>query len=136
VQKEINQTWSFNASPQEVWDYLTKPELLEQWMGSTNFQPIIGHQFQLNGKGGCVNFCQVLEIIPCKKLSYSWRVKNASGVITVDSKVLWTLSEKAGETELKLVHDGFTTLEDHQAHNNGWTTLGNRLTALLHPIKI
>ena len=28
MQKEIKHTWHFNQSPQEVWEYLTKPELL------------------------------------------------------------------------------------------------------------
>lgn len=135
MQKEIRQNWSFKQSPNEVWEYLTKPELLEQWMGKTDFQPIIGHKFQLNGKGGCVNYCEVLEITVNKRLCYSWKVKNAGGEFTVDSKVIWTLSEKDGGTELQLVHNGFTALEDYLAHNNGWTTLGNRLAELLNTIR-
>ncbi len=46
MQKEIKHTWHFSQSPQEVWEYLTKPELMEQWLGKTDFQPIVGHKFR------------------------------------------------------------------------------------------
>ena len=46
MQREIKQTWQFTQSPQEVWEYLTQPELLEQWLGETDFQPIVGHKFR------------------------------------------------------------------------------------------
>src|SRR6266550_2474446 len=50
MQKEIKQTWHFNQSPQTVWEYLTKPELIEQWLGKTDFQPLVGHKFSIIGK--------------------------------------------------------------------------------------
>ena len=46
MQKEIKQTWHFEQSPQEVWEYLTKPELIEQWLMKTDFQPILGFKFR------------------------------------------------------------------------------------------
>ena len=46
MQKEIKQSRHFNQSPQEVWEYLTKPELIEQWLGKTDFQPVVGHKFR------------------------------------------------------------------------------------------
>jgi uncharacterized protein YndB with AHSA1/START domain len=44
MQEEIKRTWHFSHPPHEVWEYLTKPELLEQWLGKTDFQPIVGHR--------------------------------------------------------------------------------------------
>lgn len=35
MQEEIRQTWFFKQSPGEVWEYLTKPELIEQWLMKT-----------------------------------------------------------------------------------------------------
>jgi len=77
MQKEIKQTWHFKQSPQEVWEYLTKPGLIEQWLMKTNFKPIAGHKFQFtfapkpdSKYEGAVN-CEVLELKPFTKLSYS-----------------------------------------------------------------
>jgi len=77
MQKEIYQTWFFTQSPREVWEYLTKPELIELWLMKTDFKPVVGQKFQFTFTAkpgskydGVVN-CVVLEIQPCSKLSYS-----------------------------------------------------------------
>jgi len=138
MQKEIKQTWHFKQSPQEVWEYLTKPELIEQWLMPNDFQPLVGHKFRfvvLKGKDGkstnIQHYCEVLELIPCKKLSYSWKKDDMS----INSKVSWTLTPKGNGTELQLVHDGFAELEAFISHNNGWPIVGNRLVELLTTIK-
>ena len=135
MQKEIKHTWHFNQSPQEVWEYLTKPELLEQWLTKTDFQPIIGHKFRFTDKSGKIIYCEVLEVKPFTKLSYLWQYPSANDNKLFDSKVVWTLTPKENGTELQLVHNGFTALEDYIAHNNGWTTLGSRFVELLNAIK-
>ena len=75
MQTEIRQTWQFNRSPQEVWEYLTKPELIEQWLMKSDFQPILGHQFQFTSPQGTEHHCEVLELNPFTRLSYSWQKK-------------------------------------------------------------
>jgi uncharacterized protein YndB with AHSA1/START domain len=133
MQKEIKHTWHFNQSPQEVWEYLTKPELLEQWLMKTDFQPIVGHKFHFICNK--ITYCEVLEVKPFTKLSYSWQANSADSNKPFNSKVVWTLVPKENGTELQLVHNGFTLLEDYIGHNNGWTTLGNRFVELLNNIK-
>ncbi|HET9824031.1 MAG TPA: SRPBCC domain-containing protein, partial [Chitinophagaceae bacterium] len=66
--KEIKQTWFFRQSPREVWEYLTKPELIEQWLMKNDFQPIVGHKFRFtfipkkdSEYEGTVH-CEVLEV--------------------------------------------------------------------------
>ena len=44
MKEEIKHTWHFNQSPQELWAFLTNPELIEQWLGKTDFQPIVGQE--------------------------------------------------------------------------------------------
>ena len=138
MQKEIRQTWFFNQPPQEVWEYLTKAELLEQWLMKTDFQPIVGHKFRFMTKPNeeCeydkIIDCQVLEIEPFTKISYSWNGHANNGKYSFDSKVIWTLIPLEGGTELQLVHNGFKVLEDFVAHNNGWTVIRNRLIELLN----
>ncbi len=135
MQNEIKQTWHFNQSPQEVWEYLTKPELLEQWLMKSDFQPIPGHKFCFTSPHGMEHYCEVLEIKPFTKLSYSWQRKSAKDGKPFNSKVLWTLIPKEGGTELQLVHNGFAALEDYTQHNKGWAMLVPRMAELLNAIK-
>lgn len=135
MQKEIKQTWRFGVSPREVWEYLTRPELLELWLGKTDFRPVVGHQFRLDGKGGCEIHCEVLEAKPFTRLVYSWQTTSEKDKKSFDSRVVWTLEPDAEGTELQLVHDGFMALEDYTLHNNGWTILLGRITELLNRVK-
>jgi uncharacterized protein YndB with AHSA1/START domain len=133
MQKEVRQTWFFRQSPEEVWDYLTKPELLALWLMETDFQPVVGHKFRF--VCSVVNDCEVLEVHPYKKLSYSWQTNSAKTGKPFNSKVVWTLTKKDDGTELQLVHDGFTALEDVTGHDEGWNRCGNRLAQLSSPVK-
>ena len=135
MQNEIKHTWHFDRSPEEVWEYLTKPELIEQWLTKTDFQPGVGHKLRFIDKSGKIIHCEVLEAEPFTRLSYSWQFYSAKDNKPINSKVVWTLVPKEKGTELQLVHNGFTVLEDYTAHNNGWTTLGKRFVELLNTIK-
>ena len=74
----------------------------------------------------------MLEIIPCKLLSYSWRKGQNEKVISVDSLVTWTLTDKNGGTELLLKHNGFTLLKDTIAHTDGWNDCLNKIIELIN----
>jgi len=140
TQKEIKHTWYFNQSPQEVWKYLTKPELIEQWLMKTDFQPIVGHKFYFIG--GCDHeektaaHCEVLEVKPYTRLSYSWQANSVSNNKPFNSKVVWTLVLKEQGTELQLIHNGFKVLEDVILHNDGWTRIGYKMVERLNAVKI
>ena len=134
MQKEIKHTWYFNQSPQEVWEYLTNSELLEQWLMPNDFQPIVGHKFRFTNPNGTFVHCEVLEIKPFTNLSYSWQNHNAKNQNPFNSKISWTLTPIETGTELLLVHNGFTILKDFIGHNNGWLILTNRLVEFLKTI--
>jgi uncharacterized protein YndB with AHSA1/START domain len=113
MQKEIKHEWFYSQPAGQVWDYLTKPELMEQWLMKTDFQPVAGHEFNFwtkplpnFGFDGII-YCKVLEIIPFKKLSYSWKGGPGNGAFTLDSVVVWTLTPKDNGTQLLLQHSGF-----------------------------
>jgi len=131
MQTEIRQSWFFSQSQREVWEYLTKPELIEQWLSKTDFKPVPGHKFHFADKSGKIIYCQVLEIELFTRLSYSWQYLSAKDGERVDSTVVWTLVPKDNGTELQLQHDGFTFLEDLTAHSNGWDTCLRRFEGLL-----
>jgi len=136
MQRDIKHSWIFDHKPEIVWDYLTKAELMEQWLMENDFQPVVGHKFMFNtrpkiklGFDGKV-YCEVLEVVPYKKLSYSWKGGN------LDSVVTWTLQEKEGSTELHLEHAGFKGMANYLAFffmNEGWRTkIPNRLKQLMN----
>jgi len=122
MQQEIKQTRQFRQSPQEVWEYLTRPELLEQWLGITDIHPVVGHKFRFVSPYGNDSYCEVLEVKPFTRLSYSWQKNSSKDNKPFHSIIVWTLVPKENGTELQLVHSGFTALEDYTAHNNGWST--------------
>ena len=138
MQKEIKQSWFFNQAPQEVWEYLTKPELIEQWLMQTDFKPIMGHKFRFThaakNEGPYEGFtlCEVLEVKPFTRLSYTWKGNKKDKSSGYDSIVVWTLVPKNNGTELQLVHDGFTALEDVIAHTQGWNKCISLMTDLLN----
>jgi len=131
MEKEIKHTRFFNQLPEEIWEYLTKPELIEQWLGKTDFQPIVGHKFRFVSPYCKDTHCEVLEVNPFTKLSYSWQKNSAKDNKPFNSKVVWTLVPKENGTELQLVHNGFTALEDLVTHENGWNTCLKQFEELL-----
>lgn len=136
MQKEIKQTRSFRQSPEEVWAWLTKPDLIEQWLGKTDFVPRVGHKFQFTSPYGNHSYCEVLEVKPFTRLSYSWQKISAKDQNPFQSRVLWTLIPKEIGTELILVHDGFEALEDFTAHEKGWTMCLMQMEKLINPVTI
>jgi uncharacterized protein YndB with AHSA1/START domain len=141
MQKEIKQIWFFNKPPEEVWEYLTKPQLIEQWLMKNNFKPEKGHTFQFtftpkndSTYEGVVN-CEVLELNPFTKLSYSWNGMTKDKTRSFTSIVAWTLVPKNNGTELQLQHNGFRMLEDILTHTSGWNSCINKMEKLINETK-
>jgi uncharacterized protein YndB with AHSA1/START domain len=143
--KSIQHTLFFPHAPEVVWEYLTTAELLAQWLMPNDFQPIVGGDFQFRSRPkeelgfDGISYCKVLEIVPYKKLSYSWKAGPGNGQITLDSIVVWTLTTKDNGTELSLVHSGFKEIENlaiYQGMNAGWPIhmkkIGEHINAAKH----
>jgi uncharacterized protein YndB with AHSA1/START domain len=111
MKRDINMKWVLSHPPEDVWNCLTDPKLVAQWLMKNDFKAEVGHSFQFHAKprggwNGTV-YCKVLEVIPTKKLSYSWKGGPREGVITLDTIVTWTLIPTKKGTELLLSHAGF-----------------------------
>ena len=142
MQESIQQSWFFNQSPKEVWAYLTEPALIEQWLMKTDFKPVLGQKFRFTFVAkpgsyydGVVN-CEVLEIKPYTRLSYSWNGTAESNTRQFNSVVEWTLVPKENGTELQINHKGFEILEDVINHGNGWKQCFTKLEQQINPIKV
>ena len=129
MERSIKHEYFFAHPPQSVWEYLTKPELMKQWLMPNDFQPIIGYEFQfrtaakasLNFDG--IFYCKVLEIVPHKKLSYTWNCGPGDGKINLESIVTWKLEPKDKGTQVFLEHTGFKKDENLGLYNglmHGW----------------
>ncbi|MBT1698388.1 SRPBCC domain-containing protein [Fulvivirgaceae bacterium PWU4] len=96
----IKHKFFYPHPPEAIWEYLTRSDLMELWLMKNDFQPVVGHDFQfrtdpipaLDFDG--IFYCKVLEVVPFKKLSYSWKSGPGDGQITLDSVVTWKLKPK------------------------------------------
>jgi uncharacterized protein YndB with AHSA1/START domain len=137
----INHQLFFPHPPEAVWEYLTNAGLMELWLMKNDFKPILGHEFQfrinpmpsLDFDG--IVYCKVLEIVPFKKLSYSWKLGPGDGTINMDSVVKWELQATAKGTELILYHGDFVVLKNidlFNGMNTGWLSNMNKIANQLN----
>jgi uncharacterized protein YndB with AHSA1/START domain len=91
--------------PEKIWRALTQPHLIEEWLMKNDFNPVVGHRFNLrrNPKPdvNIVVDCQVLIVEPNKTLSYTWAAFDLKGVVT------WTLTPTSTGTHLRMEQSGF-----------------------------
>ena len=112
--------------PEKVWRALTEASLIEAWLMSNDFQPVVGHKFTLRTTpqpnwSGIID-CEVLAVAMNSRLSYTW---SSMGLKTV---VDWTLTPARGGTQVRMEQSGFRSEEDanYKGANYGWTKfIGN-----------
>lgn len=116
----------FAYPPNKIWRALTQPHLIEEWLMKNDFNLVVGHKFNFRGDWGAVN-CQVLEIEPNSKLSYSWGDENLKSVVT------WTLTPTVTGTNLHMQQLGFQTDQPRYYHGAkaGWPRFFAALEKLL-----
>jgi len=136
----VHHKFFFSHPPATVWNYLTKAELMAQWLMENDFQPVVGYDFQFRSRpvpaldfDGIV-YCKVVEVVPLKKLSYSWKTGPGDGKIFVDSLVVWTLHQKDEGSELELEHRGFrdADLNMYTAVDEGWLKNIKKIAELIN----
>lgn len=103
---------TINASAEAVWKAITDKNEMKQWyFDIAEFKVEPGFKFQFTGCQNedetkkYVHLCEVKEVIPMQKLSYSWRYENSEG----DSLVTFELFEENGTTRVRLTHEGVET---------------------------
>ena len=103
VQIESN----YNAPVLTVWEALTVKDRMKQWYFDVGaFTPEVGFEFKFTGQGKkgekYIHLCEVKEVIPQEKLSYSWQYEGLPGYSTVTFE-LFPAEDKTG---IKLTHEG------------------------------
>ena len=111
-----------------VWSAITDQTAIKKWFFEfEEFKPEVGFEFQFSGEDKGVTFlhhCKVTEVVPQKKLAYSWRYDGYEG----DSLVTFELFPVGDKTRIKLTHTGLETfpkLPSFAKENfaKGWTSL-------------
>jgi uncharacterized protein YndB with AHSA1/START domain len=102
-------------SPEKIWRALTEGKLIEEWLMSNDFLPVVGHRFTFRatpapGWNGVIE-SEVLVVEPPVKLAYSW------GTLGVGTVVTWTLTSTASGTHLRMEQSGFGP--DQEANYKG-----------------
>jgi uncharacterized protein YndB with AHSA1/START domain len=105
---------TFNATESEVWEALTDKDKMKKWyFDIKDFKPEVGFEFQFlagDDKKQYLHLCKIKEVIPYKKLSYSWKYDYDPGV----SVVTFELFPEGDKTKLKLTHEGLDNFsKDH-----------------------
>ena len=128
---------TFNAPIARVWKALTDVEDMKHWyFDLKEFKPEVGFEFEFSVEHQGTNYhhlCKVTEVIPQKKIAYTWRYKGEPG----DSLVTFELSAKGDKTRLRLMHTGIETFPRTLAYarknfETGWTTIiGSELKKFL-----
>jgi uncharacterized protein YndB with AHSA1/START domain len=119
---------TFEAPIAKVWTALTNVEEVRRWYYDLKeFKPQPGFEFQfvVEHEGNTYDHrCKVTEVVPQKKIAYTWRYEGHEG----DSLVTFELFDEGGKTKLKLTHAGLETFvkTPSLARKNfvrGWTSL-------------
>jgi uncharacterized protein YndB with AHSA1/START domain len=127
--KTLKFEWFFPQEKDVVWECLTTPELITKWLMANNFQPRVGHKFEFRAKpqpgwSGIV-YCEVLELVPEMRLSYSWKSGPKPDNIDMSTIVTWTLETKNNGTLLRMTHEGFAGVKGYfvsMMMGKGWRT--------------
>jgi len=110
-------------------------------MTPTGFEPVKGARFAFQTKpagawDGMIH-CEMLEVTPNERLSFSWRgghdSNNGRYGSLLDTIVTLTLAKVDRGTRLRLVHSGFVTPKNETAFQNmsqGWKGVVGRIGTL------
>jgi uncharacterized protein YndB with AHSA1/START domain len=97
----------FPFPPEKLWRALTQPHLIEEWLMKNDFQPAVGHRFNLRGDWGGVLDCEVLTVEPNKTLSYTWNFEHDDPAFNMKSVLTFTLTKTSAGTHLRMEQAGF-----------------------------
>ena len=119
--------------PERLWRALTQPHLIEEWLMKNDFQPVVGHRFNLRGEWGGVLDCEVLAIEPNRSLSYTWDFAHEDPAFNLKSVVTFTLTPTQTGTTLRMEQSGFGP-DQKQAYGGahaGWKGFFEKLEQVL-----
>ena len=119
---------TFNAPVARVWKALTDADEMRVWyFDLKEFKPEVGFEFEFTVEHEGTKYhhlCKITEVIPQKKIAYTWRYAGEEG----NSLVTFELFDDGGKTRLKLTHEGLETFPKLPAYaktnfEKGWNEI-------------
>jgi uncharacterized protein YndB with AHSA1/START domain len=127
---------TLSAPVARVWKALTDVDQMREWyFDLKEFKSEVGFEFEfvVEHEGNRYHhLCRVVEVIPEKKIAYTWRYKGEPG----DSLVSFELFAEGDNTKLKVTHTGIETFPRTPAYARknfeaGWTAIATELEQFL-----
>lgn len=103
------------ATPETVWNFLTTPSLLAEWLMPNNIILEKGKEFHFKTKSrvklgfdGLIT-CQIFKLKQNSEISYSWQGILAHEQHSLETTVTWTIvpTKTTHQTILRLKQEGF-----------------------------
>jgi uncharacterized protein YndB with AHSA1/START domain len=127
-----------NAPRARVYEAWTDPAQLKQWWGPERVQTRnftadarIGGKYRwklLNQEGEEMTvFGEYRELVPGKKIVFTWQWEDDDAWKTHSSVVTVELSDRDSGTELRLIHEKLPSEASRDRHNEGWNSVIDRL---------
>lgn len=120
---------TFNAPADKVWKAITNIDQIRKWyFNLADFKAEPGFEFEFEGgkdDNVYLHKCRVTEVVPGKKLQYSWRYQGYEG----NSFVTFEIFPEGNGTRVKLTHEGLETFPmsnpdfDKKNFVQGWTSI-------------
>lgn len=118
----------YNAPVEKVWKALTDKNQMKEWyFDLKEFTPEVGFEFTFYGQGHkgeqYLHLCKITDVVPLKKLQYTWRYDKYEG----NSTVTFELFKEGVQTRLKLTHEGLDSFPASnpdfakESFTEGWT---------------
>ncbi len=106
--------WTFNGPVSKVWTALTDKDEMKKWyFDLAEFKAEKGFVFSFTaGPDSGIQYqhiCEVTDVIPQQKLSYSWRYEGYAGTSVVSFELS---SESKDKTTVKLTHSGIDSFPE------------------------
>jgi len=119
---------TFSAPIAKVWRAITDVDQMRAWyFDLKEFKPEVGFEFEFSVEHEGMTYhhlCRVTEVVPQKKIAYTWRYKGEPG----DSLVTLELFAEDDNTRVKLTHTGIETFPKTPAYarknfESGWSAI-------------
>jgi uncharacterized protein YndB with AHSA1/START domain len=131
------------APRDRVYAAWTDPEQLRQWFGPDNVrtrdlvaETRVGGKFRwdlTNSEGEEMTVeGEYHDLQPGRKIVFTWQWQDDETWENRDSIVTIELSDVAGGTELRLLHEQLPSEESRDNHNDGWNSLLDKLDKFLN----
>jgi len=120
-----------DAPVKKVWAALTEKEQFGKWfLPAEELKPEVGTTFHMTGyfEGKAYpHVCTVTEVIPEKKIAYTWEIEGDLG----ETLVTYELEQTGDKTKVTMTHSGFDKYpfdapqESRDGYANGWEKIIN-----------